>query len=96
MSTIDTIDTIDPWDNADHDPLPAHQDPQRHTAASLEYARADIHDLDAHDDPELRLIYALSARDNAVTVLAAADATDDERRRAEHYLAAAETFIATT
>lgn len=65
------------------------------TAATLEEARSDIHAATAAiDDPHRRRQYALSARDNAVTVLLAADATPDELRHAEHYAADAEAIIA--
>jgi hypothetical protein len=70
---------------------------QSNTTATLEEARADLHSaVAAHDDPTRRIQYARSALDNAVTVLLADDATPDERRRAEHYLAEAEGLIANT
>ena len=48
------------------------------TTAALAYARADIHAaVAAADDPHRRRQYALSARDYAVTVLLANDATAD-------------------
>ena len=63
--------------------------------STLEEARSDIHAANAAiDDPHRRSQYALSARDNVVTVLLAGDANPDELRRAEHYLADAEAIIA--
>ena len=67
------------------------------TAAALGFARADIHDaVAALDAPHRRRQYALSTRDHAVMVLLANDATTDQRRHAEYYLADAELFIANT
>jgi hypothetical protein len=65
------------------------------TAAVLHYARADIRTaLDCACDPFRRTQYARSAIDYAATVLLAADAAADERARAAHYLACAETLLA--
>ncbi|OBB96013.1 hypothetical protein A5779_17510 [Mycolicibacterium peregrinum] len=81
----------DPWATTDHDPISI----ATNAAATLEEARSDIHAANAAiDDPHRRNQYALSARDNAVTVLLAGDANPDELRHAEHYLAAAEAIIA--
>lgn len=67
------------------------------TTAALAYARADIAAaVAATDDPHRRRQYALSARDYAVTVLLAADATTDQTRHADRYLTDAEAFIAIT
>ncbi|WP_099039988.1 hypothetical protein [Mycobacterium neglectum] len=67
------------------------------TTAVLAYARADIHAaVAAADDPHRRRQYALSARDYAVTVLLAGDATADQTRHADYYLTDAESFIAAT
>lgn len=67
------------------------------TTAALAYARADIAAaVAATDDPHRRRQYALSARDYAVTVLLANDATTDQTRHADHYLSDAEAFIAIT
>lgn len=67
------------------------------TTATLEEARSDLHNaVAAHDDPHRRVQYARSALDNAVTTLLADDATPDERRRAEHYIAESEGLIANT
>ena len=67
------------------------------TAAVLAAARTDIHNaVAAADDTHRRRQHALAARDNAVTVLLAHDATPDELRHAEYYLADAEAFIAAT
>ena len=50
------------------------------TAAALAFARADNHDAGAaQDDPHRRRQHALSARDYAVMVLLADEATPDER-----------------
>jgi hypothetical protein len=84
-----------PWAVTDHDPTSNLNTAGSSTAAVLAYARADIHSaVAAADDPHRRHQYALSARDNAVTVLLADDATSDELRHAEYYLADAEAFIA--
>ncbi|TXI58917.1 hypothetical protein [Mycolicibacterium mageritense] len=65
------------------------------TASVLAAARNDIHNaVAAADDPHRRHQHALAARDNAVAVLLANDATPDETRHAEYYLADAEAFIA--
>ena len=61
------------------------------TAANLELARQHIHGAVACDgtvagDCWRRRQHALSARDYAVTVLLAPDATDIERRHAHYYL----------
>lgn len=86
-----------PWAATDHDPTSNLNAAAPSTAAVLSYARADIHTaVSCADDPHRRRQYALSARDNAVTVLLAGDATADERRHAEYYLADAEAFIAAT
>lgn len=86
-----------PWAVTDHDPTSNLNTAEPSTTAVLAYARADIHTaVDCAEDPHRRRQYALSARDNAVTVLLAADATPDERRHAEYYLADAEVFIANT
>lgn len=86
-----------PWAVTDHDPTSNLNTAGPSTAAVLAYARADIHNaVAAADDAHRRRQYALSARDNAVTVLLAGDATPDERRHAEYYLADAEAFIADT
>jgi len=86
-----TTQITDPWAITDHDPLSI----ATATAATLEEARSDIHAANAAiDDPHRRNQYALSARDNAVTVLLAGDANPDELRHAEHYLADAEAIIA--
>ena len=93
---------IDPWATPDHDPSSVAEHQVRpsavlRTAAALAFARADTHDAGAaQDDPHRRRQYALSARDYAVMVLLADDATPDERQHAEHYLTDAETFIANT
>lgn len=85
-----------PWAVTDHDPT-SNLNAVPSTTAVLAYARADIHSaVAAADDPHRRRQYALSARDNAVTVLLAGDATPDELRHAEYYLADAEAFIAAT
>ena len=83
--------------------MPAHPHPVDRTPAptgappSQAYARADIHAaVAAADDPHRRRQYALSARDYAVTVLLANDATADQTRHADYYLTDAEAFIATT
>jgi hypothetical protein len=87
--TMTTTQITDPWATTDHDPISIA------TAATLEEARSDIHAANAAiDDPHRRNQYALSARDNAVTVLLAGDANPDELRHAEHYLADAEAIIA--
>lgn len=89
--------TANPWAAADHDPTSNLSTAGPSTPAALAYARADIHSaVAAANDPHRRRQYALSARDPAVTVLLAGDATDDEIRPAEHYLADAEAFIANT
>ena len=81
----------DPWATTDHDPISI----ASATTATLEEARYDIHAANAAiDDPHRRNQYALSARDNAVTVLLAGDASPDEICHAEHYLADAEAIIA--
>ncbi|WP_260758461.1 hypothetical protein [Mycobacterium sp. SMC-8] len=66
------------------------------TTAALAYARADIAAAVAATDDPHRRQYALSARDYAVTVLLANDATTDQTRHADHYLTDAEAFIAIT
>lgn len=86
-----------PWAVTDHDPTSNLAAAGLSTTAVLAYARGDIHTAVAcADDPYRRRQYALSARDYAVTVLLAQDATPDERRHAEYYLADAEVFIANT
>ncbi|MCV7153479.1 hypothetical protein, partial [Mycolicibacterium pyrenivorans] len=85
-----------PWAVTDHDPT-SNLNAGPSTTAVLAYARADIHSaVAAADDPHRRRQYALSARDYAVTVLLAGDASPDELRHAEYYLADAEAFIAAT
>jgi hypothetical protein len=96
---MSTALSTDPWAITDHDPssiAALKQGVRPSTAATLAFARADIHDAAAQDDPHRRRQHALAARDNAVTVLLAADATEHERRDAEYYLAEAETVIANT
>lgn len=94
MTTAATTHTI-----TDRHPGRPTDQPQRRlpsTTATLGFARADLrHATDQHD-PQRRRHYAVAARDNAVTVLLADDATDTERRDAEHYLVEAETLIANT
>ncbi|MFB1298641.1 hypothetical protein ACAG24_024325 [Mycobacterium sp. pW049] len=86
-----------PWAVTDHDPTSNLNTAGPSTAAVLAHARTDIHTaVAAADDPHRRRQYALSARDNAVTVLLAGDATPDDLRHAEYYLADAEAFIAAT
>ncbi|MFV8176722.1 hypothetical protein [Mycolicibacterium peregrinum] len=84
-----------PWTTNDHDPISA-QYTSPETTSWLEEARTDIAAAHAAiDDPHRRRQYALSARDNAVSVLLAGDAAPDQIRDADHYLAQAEAFIAT-
>ena len=66
------------------------------TAHSLAMARADIHSAVNADDAHRRHQYALSGRDNAVTVLLEPTSPRNEREYAEYYLADAEAIIATT
>jgi hypothetical protein len=66
------------------------------TAHSLAMARSDIHNAVNADDDHRRRQYALSARDNAVTVLLEPTSQRSEREHAEYYLADAEAIIATT
>lgn len=94
-----TAASTDPWAITDHDPssiADRNHTARPSTAATLAFARADIHDAATQDDPHRRRQHALAARDNAVTVLLADDATDLERRDAEYYLADAEIVIANT
>jgi hypothetical protein len=96
---VSTAVCTDPWAITDHDPssiATLKQSARPSTAATLAYARADIHDAAAQDDPHRRRQHVLAARDNAVAVLLAADANDLERRDAEHYLVEAETVMANT
>jgi|JI10StandDraft_1071094.scaffolds.fasta_scaffold18126_6 hypothetical protein len=66
------------------------------TAADiLAMARQDIHHAVGADDDRRRQ-YALSARDNAATVLLDPSSTRREREYAEYYLADAEGIIANT
>ncbi|MCV7200840.1 hypothetical protein H7J71_02285 [Mycolicibacterium peregrinum] len=89
---------IDPWATADHDPSSITETGlATNTTATLEEARSDLHNaVAAVDNTHRRVQYARSALDNAVTVLLAYDATPDERRRSEHYIAEAEGLIANT
>jgi hypothetical protein len=64
------------------------------TTHSLAMARADIHSAVNADDTHRRRQYALSARDNAITVLLEPTSQPSEREYAEYYLADAETIIA--
>jgi hypothetical protein len=66
------------------------------TAHTLAMARSDIHNAVNADDDHHRRQYALSARDNAVTVLLEDTAQGSEREHAEYYLADAEAIIAAT
>jgi hypothetical protein len=66
------------------------------TAHTLAMARSDIHIAVNADDTHRRRQYALSARDNAVTVLIEPTSQPGEREHAEYYLADAEAIIATT
>ena len=66
------------------------------TAYTLAMAGSDIRDAVNADDAHRRRQYALSARDNAVTVLLEPTSMCDERERAEYYLADAEAIIAAT
>jgi hypothetical protein len=66
------------------------------TAHSLAMARADIHSAVNADDEHRRRQYALSARDNAVTVILEPTSQRSEREYAEYYLADAEAIIAAT
>ncbi len=86
-----------PWAVTDHDPTSNLNTAGSSTAAVLAYARADIHSaVAAADDPHRRHQYALSARDNAATVLLDPSSTRREREYAEYYLADAEGIIANT
>ncbi|EHB53294.1 hypothetical protein [Mycolicibacterium vinylchloridicum] len=64
------------------------------TTHSLARARADIHSAVNADDTHRRRQYALSARDNAITVLLEPTSQPSEREYAEYYLADAEAIIA--
>ncbi|SBS78083.1 conserved hypothetical protein [uncultured Mycobacterium sp.] len=66
------------------------------TTHSLAMARADIHSAVNADDTHRRRRYALSARDNAITVLLEPTSQPSEREYAEYYLADAEDIIAAT
>ncbi|WP_179476249.1 hypothetical protein [Mycolicibacterium vinylchloridicum] len=66
------------------------------TAHSLAMARAGVHSAVNADDTHRRRQYALSARDNAVTVLLEPTSPRSEREYAEYYLADAEAIIAAT
>lgn len=91
--------TNDPWNVCDLDPTSttAAQGVPLNTAATLEFARVDFHDaIAAVDDLQRSRQYAISARDCAVTVIAAGDVTADELRLANTYLAGAEALIANT
>jgi hypothetical protein len=88
------------WASTDHDPLSCYQLPTVHPAAistslALAIAREDIHHA-AGADEDRRHQHALSARDNAVTVLLDPTSPRSEREYAEYYLAAAEAIIAAT
>lgn len=65
-------------------------------AHTLAMARSDIHAAVNADDDHSRRQYALSARDNAVSVLLEPTAERSEREHAEYYLADAEAMIAAT
>lgn len=65
------------------------------TADILAMARQDIHHAVGADEDRRRQ-YALSARDNAATVLLDPSSTRSEREYAEYYLADAEGIIANT
>jgi hypothetical protein len=98
MTTI-ALTADDPSANSDHDPTSTLRPPIVHPAAhstshTLAMARADIHNAVNADDDQLRLQYALSARDNAAEVL-----TDPHSSRAEidyagYYFADGEAIIA--
>jgi hypothetical protein len=64
------------------------------TAHSLAMGRADIHNAVNADDDHRRRQYALSARDNAVTVLLEPTSLRREHEYAEYYLADAEAILA--
>lgn len=66
------------------------------TAHSLAMARSDIHNAVNVDDDHRRRQYALSARDNAVTVILEPTSDRDQREHAEYYLADAEGILAAT
>lgn len=70
--------------------------PTTNTADILAMARQDIHQAVGADDDRRRRQYALSARDNAATVLLDPSSTRREREYAEYYLADAEGIIANT
>ncbi|MGY4646251.1 hypothetical protein [Mycobacterium sp. URHB0021] len=70
--------------------------PSTNTADILATARQDIHNAVGADDDQRRRQYALSARDNAVTVLLDPSSTRREREYAEYYLADAQGIIANT
>ena len=65
------------------------------TADILAMARQEIHNAVGADDDRRRQ-YALSARDNAATVLLDPGSTRREREYAEYYLADAEGILANT
>ncbi len=91
----------DPWAGTDHDPLSWTQPPPTEpriamtAGRALTFARDDIHAAAEAEDEHHRG-YAVSARDNAVTVLLDPSSTRRERARAEHYLVEAEAIIANT
>jgi hypothetical protein len=91
----------DPWAGTDHDPLSWTQPPPTEptiamtAGRALAFARDDIHAA-AESEGEHRCGYAMSARDNAVTVLLDPSSTRRERACAEHYLVEAEAIIANT
>lgn len=91
----------DPWAGTDYDPLSWTQPPAREPRIAMTAGRAlafagdDIHAA-AEAEDEYRRGYAVSARDNAVTVLLDPSSTRRERACAEHYLVEAESIIANT
>ena len=93
--------TTDPWAGDDHDPLSTIHQPASSPAdtvsvgLALACARDDIHAAGCAEADQRR-DYALSARDNAVTVLLNPASTPRERACAEHCLIEAETIIAGT
>ena len=91
----------DPWAGTDHDPLSWTQPPPTEPMSGMTagraptFARDDTHAAaDAED--EHRCGYAMSARDNAVTVLLHPSSTRRERACAEHYLVNAEANMTNT
>jgi hypothetical protein len=98
MTTMHIL-AADPWATTDHDPTSHPQAPIVHPAAAsaslaLALARADIHTAVNADNAHHQLQYALSARDNAATVLCDHNCTDAERQYAGYYFADAEAIIA--